>query len=152
MIKADKWLLERVFEPLACEIESWSGFNHWRVSRFMILLWIIADAKWAMNKHESMGYAIYGVELMCAAMMVALSFVYERMQRRTSTANWLKHDAMQGCARLFQALLAGLSVILVANVGTVGSIALACAWYFTSCDRLPPKERRVFQPLATPNV
>lgn len=146
MIKMDQWLLERVFEPLACEIESWTAINHWRVSRFMILLWVVADATWAIGKHDPSHYAILGLSMLGAGSVAGASLFWERMQRRGLTANFMKHDFGIAVIRSLQAILAVLSTVFVFSVSTIGTVAVALAWYFASCDRLPPKERRVFIP------
>ena len=146
MFKYDRWLLERVFEPLACEIESWAGANHWRVARFMIVVWTASNATWAIDKHKPWAYAILGVELLVATIIALASIVFERLDGRlTGTANFLKHDWTQAFNRITQIVLTVLTAFTSGLLLIVGSAALAAMWYFAACDRLPPKERRVLQ-------
>lgn len=149
MIRADRWLLENVFEPAACEIESWTGVSPYRLARFCVLVAITADAAIALNLRTSKGYAMLGFSLFAAGCLVAMTFMAQHLSGRSGTSNWFKHDRLFGWCRMGQFTLGGMSALLAVltlrpSLATLSSVATALAYGFMSGDRLPPKERYVF--------
>ncbi len=154
MIKIDKWMLERVFEPAAREIESWTGIGQYRVARFCVLVSVAADAARTLSVSTPREYAFLGMSLFAGACMVVVTFAAQVMVTRAG-ANWIKHDRVMGVLRTLQfatCAVASLLAIMLWPPGLrdVASIALAAAWGFMSGDRLPPpKERHAFEPVAS---
>ncbi len=86
-----------------------------------------------------------------------MTFLAQRMAGRRGTGNWFKHDRFMSVVRCCQYTFGALSVLLAVlrgypSLGTVMSLAYACAWGFLSGDRLPPKERRVLIPAEAPSA
>lgn len=156
MMKLDKWLLERVFEPAACEIESWTGINQYQVARFFALVSITADAAEVLNKQTPKDYVFFGLALIGVGCLVGMTFVAQHLSRRVGVANWMKHDRFVGIIRMGEFAIGALSVLLIVvhgwpSLSNISSLCYALAYGFMSGDRLPPKERRVFQPAEAPS-
>jgi hypothetical protein len=159
MSKVDNWIMSKIVEPAACEIESWTGINHWQVTRFFVLSWTVSDGIWTIDKGEPIYYASFGLTLIGAAMWVAMTFLYQYTSDDTAGrhAHEPRHNRFWIFLRLFQLTVVGMSIGFCLLEGrlrlaTLGSVSILGMYYFFACERLPPKERRLFSsdPISEP--
>jgi hypothetical protein len=157
MRRLDTWLLERVYEPLACEIESWTGVKTWQVAFVCAGIWLCCDVAYFSIRLGLgfCGWFVIAFMLVCGFATASLILTTAFLSSGRMGNPW-KHQPFITFGRKLNLVLTiydftgaaattylGLEYL---PVGTVGSIMLTSVWYLISCDRRPPKERHVPAP------
>lgn len=151
-MKLDRWLIEKVFEPAAREIEEWTGANQWWVARLLMLVWLCACATEAIHKQVMREWIFLGVAMISVVPLIILSLQMERLEGRNKFGNWFKvwNFAVFFRYLMLITLAVGASInvlfLLAPQLNDAGFAALTIAYYFLACNRLPPRERWVLAP------
>ncbi len=138
--KLDRWLIETIFEPAVCEVESWTGYGKYSLLRFLHVLTVAGCGAVLLASGESHDRVIFGMVLGFESIAFWHTYEEEKKTRRGFTASWNKHS-------LFCSVIRGVGLFAVISSTLMGSQLVIWLWagtataYVDSCDQLPPKER-----------
>jgi hypothetical protein len=151
MRRLDDWLLDEVFAKIAREIESWTGINHWQLGRFFLLAWLAGLGTVTLSEAKVAAYVMFGIALLCAGVLIFVTFDMESRLRRTPSLNPWRYSLLMRLFRMGHLLFLILALPAVLTSETYGIVKFAnnvtstLLWFFVAIDALPPQERRLFQ-------
>lgn len=151
--RADRWLIEKVTEPVTHFAERGFGLTNWMIARFCAVMVPVADAtilwqgEWTAWRHWF--YLLMGF-FFCFA-----RFLVVGLMERMTGANWEKRSGFMIALRLLQVFLTSMMVLIVvldlalddeklsqSLLGLIGSASLTLHLYFCACDKPPPLEEK----------
>lgn len=143
LARADQWLIERVFEPVAHFTERSFGLSGFTLARFFMILLPVADA----TVFWQLGGGKHLFDLLLSLLIVFLRAAHIAHTESVTGANVEKHISFMVWARLLYIVLMAWSGVIALLSGQakhllwlIGGLGFLAHLYFAACDKPPPAE------------
>jgi hypothetical protein len=152
--KADRWLIEKLFEPIAHRVERETGVTNFALANALLVLWPATTGALAM-KYQSTGwwFLAAGVLLISAVRYLWVVYLANTAGSRTANIDKLASFGWRVMQSANAVVFVSASLLLFSlSLSELGTIALWASLYFAACDRPPPQRQEQREPKALPEA